>query len=65
MNSIVDVKYCVANNSMHAREPKKATADSAGYDLLAAEDKTLFPSCVTSVTIEIEMEIRSGYFRNC
>ena len=31
---------------------------SAGYDLFAAEDKTLFPDCITPVTIEIEMENR-------
>ena len=62
MNSTVEVKYSVANNSMHAREPKKATAGSAGYELFPAEDKTLFPRCVTPVTIEIEMEIPSGYF---
>ena len=62
MNSIVEVKYSGANNPMHAREPKKAAAGSAGYDLFAAEDKTLFPRCVTPVTIEIEMEIPRGYF---
>ena len=62
MNGIVEVKYAVANNSMHTREPKKATVASSGYDLFAAEDKTLFPRCVTPVTIEIEMEISSGYF---
>ena len=47
---------------MHAREPKKATADSAGHDLFVAEDKTLFPCCVTPFIIKIEMEIPSGYF---
>ena len=62
MNSIVEVKYSAANNSIHAKEPKKATAGSTGYDLFAAEDKTLFPSCVTPVAIEVEMEIPSGYF---
>ena len=51
MNSIVEVKYPVANNSVHAREPKKATASSPGYDLFAAEGKTLFHRCVTPVTI--------------
>ena len=39
-----------------------AAAGSAGYDLFAAEDKTLFPRCVTPVTIEIEMEIPRSYF---
>ena len=62
MNSIVEVKYSVANNSINGGEPKKVTVGSAGYDMFAAEDKTLFPHCVTPVTIEIEMEIPSGYF---
>ena len=62
MNSVAEVKYSVANNSMHAREPKKATARSAGYDLFVAEDNTLFPRCVTPVTMKIEMEIPSDYF---
>ena len=62
MNSTVEVKYSVANNRMHARETKKATAGYAGYDLFSVEDKTLFPRCVTPVTTKIEMEIPSGYF---
>ena len=62
MNNIVEIKYSVANNSMHAREPKKATAGSTGHDLFAAKDQTLFPRCVTSVTIKTEMEIPSSYF---
>ena len=62
MNSIVEVKHSFANNLMHGKEPKKVTAGSAGYDLFATEDKTLFPCCATPVTIKIEMEISSGYF---
>ena len=34
----------------------------AGYDLIAAEEKTSIPNCVTPVTIELKMEIRHGYF---
>ena len=41
MNNI-EVKYAVANNSVHAKEPKKATIGSAGYDLFAAEEKYYF-----------------------
>ena len=62
MNRTIEVKYSVANNSMYGREPKKVTAGSAGYDMFAVEDKTLLAHCVTPVTIEIEMEIPSGYF---
>ena len=56
-----EVEYTVANNSIHAIEPEKAIV-STGYDLFAAEEKTLSPKCVTSVTTEIEMEIPCGYF---
>ena len=45
----VEVKYAVANNSKHAKEPKQVTIDSAGYDLLAAESKTLLPHDVTQL----------------
>ena len=61
MNNIIEVKYSVAN-SMHAREPKKATAGSASYHLFAEEEKTLLPHCVMPVTIKTEMEIPSGCF---
>ena len=42
MNNIIEVKYTVANNSVHATEQKKANSVSAGYDLFATEEKTLF-----------------------
>ena len=35
---------------------------SAGYDLFAAEEKILFPRCVTPITIKLKMEIACGYF---
>ena len=40
MTEITEVKYTAANNSIHAAEPIKSTAGSAGYDLFAAEEKT-------------------------
>ena len=55
MNNNIEVKYTVANNSMHVTEPKKATIGSTGYDLFAVEEKTLSSRCVTPVTTEIEM----------
>ena len=39
MNDVTEVEYCVANNSIHGSEPKKATTSSGGYDLFAAEEK--------------------------
>ena len=62
MNNNIEVKYTVANNSIHVIEPKKATIGSTGYDLFAVEEKTLSSRCVTPVTTEIEMEILCGYF---
>ena len=61
MNSI-EVKYAVANNSIHAKEPKKATIGSAGYNLFAAKEKILLPRCVMPIMIELKMEIACGYF---
>ena len=34
--SITEVKYAVANNSVHGIEEKKAMIGSTGYDLFAA-----------------------------
>ena len=41
---------------------KKTTIGSAGFDLFTAKEKILIPRCVTPITIELKMEIRSGYF---
>ena len=58
----IEVKYPVGNNSKHAKEPKKATSGSAGYNFFAADEKMLLPRCVTPITIELKMEIPCGYF---
>ena len=59
----VEVKYAVANNSKHAKEPKQTTIDFAGYDLFVAESKTLLPHDVTPVTLELLFEsLPVGYF---
>ena len=62
ITEITEVKYTVANNSVHAAEPRKSTVGSASYDFFAAEEKTLFPHLVVPVTTEIQMEIPNGYF---
>ena len=55
----VSIKYTVANDK--AIEPRKATIDSAGHDLFAAEQKALEPgSC--NVSLELNMEIPKGFF---
>ena len=58
----VEVKDVFANNSKHAKEPKQATIGSAGYDLFAAESKTLLPHDVTAITAKLLLEIPDVYF---
>ena len=58
----VEVKYAVANNSKHVKEPKQAAIDSAGYGLFAAGSKTLLPHDVTRIILELLLEIPDGYF---
>ena len=41
MPNIVNVKYFA--ETVFAKEPQKATEESAGYDLFAAEAKTILP----------------------
>ena len=60
----VEVKYAVATNSMHAKEPKQATIDSASYDVFAAESKTLLLHVVTPISLELHFEIPNEYFGN-
>ena len=57
----IEAKYTVANNSVHAKEPKQATSGSAGYDLFATKLVTLLPQDVTPIPLELRMEIPDGY----
>ena len=43
-----------------AIEPRKATVDSAGHDLFAAEQKALEPGSCNVVSLELNMEIPEG-----
>ena len=56
MNNIIEVKYPVGNNSVHAIEPTKATSGYTGCDFFATKEKILFRRCVTLVTIELKIE---------
>ena len=57
----IKVKYVVANNSIHAEELKQATSCSAVFDLFVVA-KTFFRRRVMPVSLELQMEIPSGYF---
>ena len=56
----INIKYTVANDQ--AIEPRKATIDSAGHDLFAAESKILQPGSCNAVSLELNMEIPKGFF---
>ena len=58
----IEVNYAVANNWTHAKEPKKATCGSTGYDLLTAELTTLISHKVTPISIKLSMKIPDEYF---
>ena len=68
MNDVIEATYCVANNSVYAPGPKKATKGSAGFDLFAAKEKMLQPRCVTPVAIEyrwrFQMIILENFIRD-
>ena len=53
-------KYTLANNQ--AIEPGKATIDSAGHDLFAAETKILQPGSCNVVSLELNMGIPKWFF---
>ena len=48
--------------SEFAKEPHQATEDSAGYDLLAAETKTLPPKTVDTLSLELRWAIPTGFY---
>ena len=56
----INIKYTVANDQ--AIESRKATIDSAGHDLFAAESKILQPGSCNAVSLELNMEIPKGFF---
>ena len=59
MEEKIVVKYY---STQYGKEPYKATEDAAGYDLFAAEARTLFPKSCTALTTEIKMAIPKGFY---
>lgn len=49
MSEELIIKYKFANDQ--AIEPRKATTDSAGHDIFAAEDKMLQPGLCKTVSL--------------
>ena len=54
------IKYYA--NTEFAKEPVQASEDAAGYDLYAAEARTLFLHSRTSINLELKMAIPKGYY---
>ena len=60
MSEQIVVKYF--QESEFAKEPRKATAGSAGYILYAAETKKILPHCTNTVSLELRWAIPNGFF---
>ena len=45
-----------------AKTPILATSDSAGYDLFAAESKTILPKSVGPVPLDLRWTIQTGFY---
>ena len=60
MSKKLTIKY-ISNNE-YTRELFHASEDDSGYDVFAAETKTLFPQTTNSIELELKMVISKGYF---
>ena len=59
MSKTVNVKYFA--ETVFAKEPQKATEESAGYDLYAAEAKTILPGKNDLVCLDLRWAIPKGF----
>ena len=59
MSKTVNVKYFA--ETVFAKEPQKVTEESAGYDLYAAEGKTILPDKNNLVCLDIRWVILKGF----
>ena len=60
MSKQITVKYY--SDSEFAKEPYQATEDSAGYDLFAAETKTVLPKSVGIISLDLRWAIPTGFY---
>ena len=60
MSKKIIAKYF--QESDFAKEPIQATEGAAGYDLLAAEAKTILSNSRASVCLDLRWEIPKGFF---
>ena len=59
MSKTVNVKYFA--ETVFAKEPQKATEESAGYDLYAVEAKTILPGKNDLVSLDFRWAIPKGF----
>ena len=59
MSKTVNVKYFA--KTVFAKEPQKATEESTGYDLYAAEAKTILPGKNDLVSLDLRWAIPKGF----
>ena len=59
MSKTLNVKYFA--ETVFAKEPQKATEESAGYDLYAAEAKTIMPGKNALVCLDLRWAIPKGF----
>ena len=60
MLKIINVKYFA--ETVFAKEPQKATEEAAGYDLFAAEAKTIVPEKNDLLCLDLRWVIPKGFF---
>ena len=60
MSKYITVKYFT--ESEYAKEPYQATEGAAGYDLFAAETKTLLPKSTDTISLDLRWAIPSGSY---
>ena len=56
----ITVKYLAETES--AKEPYQALEDAAGYDLFAAEIKTILPKSTDAISLDLRWAIPSGFY---
>ena len=57
----ITVKYFA--ESKYEKEPYQASEDAAGYDLFAAETKTLLPKSTDTISLDLRWAIPRGFYR--
>ena len=60
LSKYITIKYF--EESQYAKVPYQATGRSAGYDLFAAETKTLLPSSIDIISLDLRWAISSGFY---